>query len=121
MVVLLSATACGGDSRGSPTTLRYGGLYQGLCESRAEATDPDAARRTFFDHVHRPLHELASEAAAADRGAASRLLEAKEAVERGLAGEPATLAADLDRLLDATGGAIRATGGPTPKPCKERL
>lgn len=118
LAVLIAAAACGSDSQAPSGTSPYTTLYQGLCQTHVEATHPDAARRTFFDRVHQSLHELAAEAAASDRAAAARLLEAKEAVERDLAGEPSVLRADLDRLLEATRLAIRAIGEPTPEPCK---
>lgn len=81
------------------------------------ASDPAAARRAFFDEVHRPLHELAAEAAGADRAAAARLHEAKAAFERELNGERTLLRANLDRLIDAAEQAIRATGHPPLERC----
>ena len=62
---------------------------------------------TFFDRVHQPLHELAAEVAASDRAAAARLLEAKEAVEHDLAGEPSVLRAGWTGLVEATRRATR--------------
>jgi hypothetical protein len=80
---------------------------------------PPAPRDTFFDRVHQPLHELAADAARADRAAAARLLESKQALERDLAGDASLLPTDLDRLLEATRRAIAATGRPAPSPCQE--
>ncbi|MFP5319172.1 MAG: hypothetical protein ACLGI2_12890 [Acidimicrobiia bacterium] len=94
-------------------------LYQGLCQARAEASQPEAAREIFFDRVHQPLHQLAAEAAGADRAAAAKLLEAKQAVERDFADDPELLPGDLDRLTEATRRAIPTTGRPTPDPCQE--
>ncbi len=88
LAVLIAAAACGSDSQAPSGTSPYTALYQGLCQTHAEATHPDAARRTFFDRIHQSLHELAAETAASDRAAAARLLEAKEAVEPDFAGEP---------------------------------
>jgi hypothetical protein len=122
VVLLLAAAGCGGNGdAGSASTGDgpYGGLYQGLCRARAEASQPDTARATFFDRVHQPLHELAAEAAGHDRAAAARLLEAKQAVEGGFAGDPGLLGAELDRLVEATREAIAASGRRTPDACKE--
>ena len=122
LVILVAATACaaGGDATSTTTRPRpYAALYQGLCQTRAEAAQPAAARGTYFDRVHQPLHELAADAARADRTAAARLLEAKQALERDLAGDTSLLGDDLDRLLDATRRAIAATGRPAPEPCPE--
>ncbi|MGH9184030.1 MAG: hypothetical protein ACRDZ9_09560, partial [Acidimicrobiales bacterium] len=65
------------------------------------------------------LHDLAAAAAATDRPAAARLLEAKSEVEADLAtsAPPATLAADLERLVATAGTAAVATGLPAPAPC----
>lgn len=122
VVLLVAVAGCGGNGdAGSATTGDdpYGGLYQGLCRARAEASQPDSARATFFDRVHQPLHELAADTAGADRAAAARLLEAKQAVEGGFAGDPGVLRSELDRLVEATRGAIAATGRRTPDACKE--
>lgn len=122
VVLLVVAAGCAGTGdEGSPTTNddRYAQLYQGLCQALARASQPEAARETFFDRVHQPLHELATEAAGADRAAAAKLHEAKQAVERDLAHDPESLRRDLDRLAKATRRAIAATGRATPDPCQE--
>lgn len=121
-VLLVAAAGCAGAGDGGPTTSsddRYAQLYQGLCQARAQASQPEVAREIFFDRVHQPLHELAAEAADADRAAAAKLHEAKHAVERDLADDPESLRGDLDRLAEATRRAIPATGRPTPDPCQE--
>jgi hypothetical protein len=122
VVVLVSAAACGGD--GPPPSADagagpYDALYGGLCQARAQATQPGVARETFFDRVHQPLHELAADAAGGDRAAAARLLEAKEALERDFAADPGVVPADLDRLLEVTRQAIAGAGRPAPEPCQE--
>jgi len=62
---------------------------------------------------------VAAVAAAGDRVAAARLLEAKQAVERDLAGDSARLGVDIDLLIEATRGALAAVGQPPPRPCQE--
>ena len=122
VVLLVVAAGCAGNGDEGSTASNddpYAQLYQGLCQARAQASQPEAAREIFFDRVHRPLHELATEAAGADRAAAAKLLEAKQAVERDLADDPQLLPGDLDRLTEATRRAIPATGRPTPDPCQE--
>ena len=120
-VLILALGACGGDGVSASATTRgdlYAALYQGLCQTRVRAARAETARDTFFDRVHEPLHQLANDVARTDRAAAARLLEAKEAVERDLAGDGSSLRADVDRLLEATRRAIVATGRPAPDPCK---
>lgn len=122
VVLLVLAAGCAGNGDdGSPTSNDdpYAQLYQGLCQARAQASQPEAAREIFFDRVHQPLHDLATEAAGGDRAAAAKLHEAKHAVERDLADDPESLRGDLDRLAEATRRAIPATGRPTPDPCQE--
>jgi len=121
VLALLAAGACGtdDDSTAAKPAGPYDLLYQGLCVTRARASQPAAARTAFFDRAHQPLHELAAAVARDNRAAAARLLEAKQLVERDLAGDAIGLAGDLDRLLDATRRAIAATGRPPPRPCQE--
>ena len=121
-VFMVVAAGCSGTGDGGSTTSsddRHVRLYQGLCQARAQARQPEAAREIFFDRVHQPLHQLAAEAADADRAVAAKLLEAKQAVERDLAEDPQLLPGDLEALAEATRRAIAATGGPTPQPCQE--
>ena len=118
--VLVLTSSCGGAGGPAPAaTAPYAALVRGLCQARASAGDPDQARRAFFDNAHQPLHELAAAAAAGDRVAAARLLEAKQAVEGDLAGDPARLGVDIDLLIEATRGALAAVGQPPPRPCQE--
>lgn len=119
VALVLAVGACGTDDDATSPARPYESLYQGLCEARARATQPAAARTAFFDRAHQPIHELAAAAAQEDRAAAARLLEAKQVVERDLAGDASGLAGDLDRLLTTTGRAIVATGQPPPRPCQE--
>ena len=122
LVILVPTAGCARGGGASSTTTRpspYGPVYQWLCQTRAQAAQPVAARDTFLDLIHQPLHELAADAARTDRAAAARLLEAKQALERDLAGDTSALRADLDRLLDATRRAAAAAGRPAPDPCKE--
>ena len=112
---------CSNDDAPTPTVTATGtdsGFLQ-LCGvlNAAEAGELDVARTTFD---HGPLHALADEAIAIDRGVAARLLEAKEAVESDFATgapEPAELVADLEALADATAAALVATGAPVPPTC----
>ena len=121
VVLMVTATACGANGRATPAAkpAPYAGLYQGLCEARASAARPAAARNVFFDRAHQPIHELAATVARSDRATAGRLLEAKQAVEHDLAGDATGLAGDLDRLLVAASRAIVAAGQPAPQPCQE--
>lgn len=118
--VLVLASSCGGGDQPAPAgTAPYAALAQGLCQARARAGEPDQARQAFFDNAHQPIHELAAAAAAGDRVAAARLLEAKQAVEGDLAGDPARLGVDIDLLIEATRDALAAVGQPPPRPCQE--
>ncbi len=119
VLLVLAVGACGTDDNAASPARPYDSLYQGLCVARARATQPAAARTAFFDRAHQPIHELAAAAAREDRAAAARLLEAKQVVERDLAGDASGLAGDLDRLLTTAGRAIVATGQPPPRPCQE--
>jgi len=110
----LALGACGG-GRSRPATATAGAAAAatgdflaaeaGLCQARAEAaSDPKAARATFFDRSHQGLHAIARELEGVDRAAAARLLEAKQAVEADFTGEasPAKLRDDLGVLSDTT-------------------
>ncbi len=121
VVVLAVAGDDGSPSPAVEVGGRYSPAYAGLCSARSAARSGDvaAARGAFFDRAHQPLHELAAGATARDRSAAARLLEAKEAVEAGLAQAAPNLASDLDRLLAATASAVDAVGDPRPQSCPE--
>ena len=102
---------------GSPAEVTVPGLppgrvhdaVEGLCRARQEAgADVNAARTTFYDRSHEPLHAIAGALEPLDRPLAGRLLEAKQAVEADLA-NPArapSLTADIDRLLEVTRAAV---------------
>jgi cytochrome c biogenesis protein CcmG/thiol:disulfide interchange protein DsbE len=103
-----------------PTSLRIGGddipaaqlsgAVDGLCDARQQAAgDAAAARATFFDRSHGPLHTIARGIEALDRRAAGDVLRAKQAVESDLAtpAAPEKLVDDLGRLAEATRGALR--------------
>lgn len=91
-----------------------------LCDVLASAAAGDLEKvRTTFDDG--PLHTLADATIDVDRPVAARLLEAKEAVESGLADPDMIaeqIAADLEALTDATGEAYAITDAPQP-PCEE--
>jgi hypothetical protein len=118
----LTISACGRDGDGERATRSpsaWSATIAGLCAAAGEAGagDADAARRTFFDESHDPLHRLADEATERDRVVAAVLLEAKEKVEAGFdAGSP-SLAGDLATLADAARAAVRVIEKPVPPPC----
>lgn len=116
----------GSEARPDATNVAAGPLAAAACDvQRLAGTDPDAARRVFFDQAHEPLHGLADELLAAEAvGASAELLEAKEAVERRfrdqrVGTESATLGIDAERLARATRGGLVALGIDAP-PCRDR-
>jgi hypothetical protein len=113
VAVLVLRPGAGSDSHGR-TTGTAARTQAGLCATLRAATDDDVveARTIFYDQSHDGLHALAARAAETDRGAAARLLEAKQRVEVLLDGtpRPAELAAAVDRLTHATAGAAEAVG-----------
>lgn len=81
----------------------------------ARQGDQRAAADLFVDQAHEPLHALASSTAdGGDRGAAARLLEAKNAVE---SAEPGPTPAAAEELVSATQVALAATAGSSPPAC----
>ena len=116
-LALVAVAGCGdrdgeGDD-GSPPQSTVAGVpprqveeaVRGLCEAREEAADDvKSARATFYDRSHEPLHGIARALEAVDRAMVARLLQAKEAVEAGLAAAtpPPSLTADLDVLLQVS-------------------
>ncbi|HWC12645.1 MAG TPA: hypothetical protein VG455_15660, partial [Acidimicrobiales bacterium] len=112
------ATSTAAPSTTAPAARLYGAAFDGLCTARRSAgTDVNAARSTFYDRSHDPLHSLAQDLQPVDRALAARLLEAKEAVESGLrAHRPApSLGPDLDALLEVTGQALARLSLPVPR------
>lgn len=94
-------------------------LVAALCVA-IEAPDAASAATIFERDVHRPLHEVADEVAAADRSIATSLLEAKfdvETVVRDDADAPDALVRQrLETLADHTRAALQALDRPAP-PC----
>lgn len=132
MAAVLASSACGGSggtSSGTAGTAAGGGAaastaaapplgaaVDGLCLARSQAhADPKSVRGTFYDRSHEPIHTIARELEAVDRALAARLLEAKEAVEVDVNAQPpaATLAADLDRLIDVARQGLARLSVPT--------
>jgi hypothetical protein len=123
LAIALVAAACDGSS-GTPaaspppsgalgpvTPDAAAEAVRGLCDMAGDP-DRDAAATTFFDRSHQTLHVLAAAAEVADRAAAARLLEAKQAIEADLREPvlPEAFGDHLDALLDATRGALDAIG-----------
>lgn len=90
-------------------------LLAALCEATA-APDAVSAGEVFEARAHTPLHAVADEVAAVDRPLATRLLEAKFAVETVVRAEepaPAALVTErLDALTDVTREALTALDRP---------
>lgn len=110
----LVAGACGG-GRPQPASIAVGAdrvpttelvdAAAGLCLATSQAaSDPSAARATFFDRSHQTIHTIARALETADRAMAARLLEAKQAVEADFTAgtSPPKLQDDLARLADTT-------------------
>ncbi len=114
----LAVLACAGCGRAEDPSApaafggRFGQIYRGVCDAERELVAGDAvgARRSF-DDVHLGLHDLAAAAENRDRGAAARLLEAKQAVEASFTDD------HLAQLAPTVGAAIVATGGNAPAEC----
>lgn len=80
--VLVALTACSNtQSSSARPSSRFQSAFEGLCQSREQAGNAEAARATFFDESHQALHELAMELEGTDRRTAAELLEAKAKVE----------------------------------------
>lgn len=92
-------------------------LLAALCEATA-APDAVSAGEVFDARAHTPLHAVADEVAAVDRALATRLLEAKFAVEAVVGAEepaPAALVTErLDALTDVTREALTTLDRPAP-------
>lgn len=96
---------------------RFGSMLAALCAARDQAADDvEAARVTFTDRVHEPLHELAKALETVDRAAAGRLLAAKQAAEAALSRNAPGLPADLSRLVGATHAGLDRLGEPADCP-----
>jgi hypothetical protein len=116
------ATEPAAESR-SPRGQRLQAASQGLCDAQVLVSDgkiSDAAE-VFEERTHAFLHELADEVQDVDRGAAARLLEAKERLEEALAAprtDPGGVAEIITELQRAVSGAASAVDLPTPL-CRE--
>lgn len=106
LLALVVLAGCGGGDAGDRTITVAGqpvavarllDAHAALCQA---ATEPDAARRLFFDRAHEPLHTVARALEDVDRARAASLLEAKEKVEAELPSPPPSLPDDLRRLAD---------------------
>lgn len=105
LALLVLAAACGGNGGSEDATITVAGqpvavaplvdAHTALCQA---ATEPDAARRHFFDRAHDQLHTVAKALEDVDRAQAAQLLQAKERVESELPNSPAGLPDDLRRL-----------------------
>ena len=110
----LAFTACSTADENPQTRDEFSVAADGLCRTAAVADDLAAARSVFFDTVHQPLHQLADDTTAEDRGAAAALLEAKQRVEAALDTADPSLPAAVDELIDATGDALETLDRPGP-------
>lgn len=103
MVLAGALTACGSASVADEAT-----LVADLCDAIA-AEDAATAGEVFEGRVHRPLHDLADEAQAADRSVATRLLEAKFAVETVVRGDVDAPAPLVRQRLEDLATEVRTT------------
>ena len=121
VVIVVTVAVLAGDRTNHDTTprRRLGPLHASLCAVRHAAAGGDVAeaRRIFANRAHHALHELAATTGEHDRAGAARLLEAKEAVEGGLAQASPELVRDLDRLISVT---TRASGQAGNATCPDR-
>ena len=116
LLLVLVAGACAAGRSGAADDVYRRALF-GLCVARDQADHtPTRVRTTFFDRSHDTLHELARALEPVDRASTARLLEAKNTIEADLASDPppASLAADLDRLILATRDGLRRLDEPAP-------
>lgn len=115
LVALLTACA-GGRAPDRPPA--RAAVHEGVCAAAeaARAGDRAAARAAFAD-VHGPLHALAGQLEEQDRGAARRLLEAKQRVEVGLESGPAPPDGELDALAAEVRAALDVVGADAPTAC----
>lgn len=117
LLVALVTTACAGER--APAHPPAGApVHEGVCAAAqaAGAGDRAGARAAFAD-VHGPLHALAGQVEEQDRGAAGRLLEAKQRAEAGLESGPAPPAGELDALAAEVRAALDVIGADAPAAC----
>ena len=113
VIMVTFAPACAG-ADGSGAGSRATGGTDGVSQARVDeamialcdiaergVTDPDEARKAFYDHAHETIHAVAAAAQGVDPTVAGTLLEAKFAVEDAL---------ESPSLADLTRGAPGKTG-----------
>jgi hypothetical protein len=119
IAVLALASIASACTKAAPSAAetQYRRAFAGLCLARDQAgQDRSLVAQTFFDRSHDTLHALARAVAIVDRVRAARLLQAKNVVETELrAGPPpASVGADLDRLIAETRAAMTRLGDNAP-------
>jgi len=128
MLILLAFVACTGsgdldgvDTAPTDTTSDLIVAVEGVCAAREEASDSaERAASIFLDRSHVGIHRLADEVSAIDRAIATRVLEAKQAIETAAGeGDDRGLREALSRLAVEAGDALRALGLDAP-PCTRR-
>ena len=106
--LLVAALLAGGTAAcGDASSADEAGVVPALCDALA-ADDAAGMTAVFEDRVHRPLHDLADELQAADRTAATRLLEAKYGVETVVRGDADAPAALVHQRLEELDTQVRA-------------
>lgn len=107
LAAVIAWTSFGGGEDEAPVAVA---AVDGLCAARDAAAggESEAASAVFADRAHEPLHDLAAAVAVRDRGAAGRLLQAKQEVEAAL--DQGELAA-FDELVAAAREAGGVLGG----------
>jgi hypothetical protein len=114
MAAALVSSCAGGDPSPAGRTDATPQVVTALCDARDKVGEGAAAAESIFmDRAHDALHDLARRSAEIDREATARLLEAKHAVEAAFETPPSrrALAAELERLIDATRRAAEVTAG----------
>ena len=117
LVLLVLVTGACAPGKSAAADDAYGRALTGLCVARDQAAaTPTRVRTTFFDRSHGTLHVLARALENVDRRSTAQVLEAMFRVEADLAFDrpPASLTADLDRLIGATRAGLRRLGEPAP-------
>lgn len=116
-LVALVTTACARGRAPDPPPVRAA-VHEGVCAAAEAAAAGDrAGARAAFADVHGPLHALAGQLEEQDRGAAGRLLEAKQRAEAGLESGPAPPAGELDALAAEVRAALDVIGADGPTTC----
>jgi hypothetical protein len=125
LALVLVLAGCASSAPGTSRTVVVGAdrvsaaqlasVIDGLCTTRREVPNVTAARTAFYDLAHENLHLLARAVEGHDRGAAARLLEAKQRVEADLIspGGPTLLATHVNALSRAARAALDLLEIPT--------